>query len=77
MGEFFPSDPVYRGLRIAGLCAVLGGTVLLSRFSGEQLAEEITEVLASGESPAQDPVDNSAQSSKLRLAPLSTCYKTK
>lgn len=41
MGESFPADALYRGLRAGGLIAILGGTVLLARFSGEQLAGEI------------------------------------
>jgi len=53
MGEFFPSDPLYRNLRIAGLAAVLGGTVLLSRFSGEQIAEEISGVVAGDKVPVE------------------------
>ena len=51
LGEFFPTDPMARGLRIAGLAAVLSGTVLLSRFSGEQLAEEIAGVVAGEAAP--------------------------
>lgn len=46
LGEFFPQQTLYRGLRFAGLAAILCGTVLLSRFSGEQMAEELTEALA-------------------------------
>lgn len=41
LGETFPENALYRDLRIAGLIAILGGTVLLARFSGEQLADEL------------------------------------
>jgi len=47
LGEFFPQQALYRDLRIAGLIAILSGTVLLSRFSGEQLAKGFAEALAS------------------------------
>lgn len=43
MGEAFPAQALYRDLRIAGLVAILGGTVLLARFSGEQVADELKE----------------------------------
>jgi drug/metabolite transporter (DMT)-like permease len=52
LGEFFPHDPLYRNLRIAGLAAILFGTMLLARFSGEQLAEELSEALTSENEPA-------------------------
>jgi multidrug transporter EmrE-like cation transporter len=45
MSEIFPADALARDLRIGGLVAILGGTLLLARFSGEQLAEELREVL--------------------------------
>jgi drug/metabolite transporter (DMT)-like permease len=41
LGEAFPQELLHRELRIAGLAAILFGTVLLARFSGEQLAEEL------------------------------------
>lgn len=41
LGETFPHQPLYSGLRLAGLAAILFGTALLARFSGEQLAEEL------------------------------------
>lgn len=40
MGELLPADPVHRWLRLAGFIMVLFGTILLVRFSGEQLAAE-------------------------------------
>jgi drug/metabolite transporter (DMT)-like permease len=43
MGESFPASALYSGLRLAGLIAILSGTALLARFSGEQLAQEIAE----------------------------------
>ena len=43
MGENFPPEALYRDLRLGGLVAILFGTVLLARFSGEQLAEEFEE----------------------------------
>jgi hypothetical protein len=42
MGEFLPADPMHRWLRLAGFIMVLFGTILLARFSGEQLAAEVT-----------------------------------
>ena len=41
MSEVFPAEALARELRIGGLVAILGGTLLLARFSGEQLAEEL------------------------------------
>jgi len=41
MGEYFPQDPTYRALRVGGLAGILFGTIFLSRFSGERLAEKI------------------------------------
>jgi hypothetical protein len=41
MGEALPADPLLMELRVAGFIVVLSGTVLLSRFSGEQLADEL------------------------------------
>jgi len=43
MSEVFPAAALARNLRIGGLVAILGGTLLLARFSGEQLAEEMRE----------------------------------
>ncbi len=40
MGEALPADPRHRILRLAGFIMVLFGTVLLARFSGEQLVAE-------------------------------------
>jgi drug/metabolite transporter (DMT)-like permease len=42
MGESLPVDPMHRWLRLAGFIMVLFGTILLARFSGEQLAAEVT-----------------------------------
>jgi multidrug transporter EmrE-like cation transporter len=39
MREVFPEELFYRDLRLGGLAAVLLGTILLARFSGEQLVE--------------------------------------
>ncbi len=39
LGEVFPESPPLRGLRIAGLCAIIIGAAFMARFSGEQLAE--------------------------------------
>jgi len=44
LGEIFPEDIFYRNMRILGLAAVLFGTLLLSRFSGEQVAEKLKKV---------------------------------
>lgn len=33
LGETFPEDPAKFGTRVAGLGAILGGTLLLARFS--------------------------------------------
>jgi drug/metabolite transporter (DMT)-like permease len=52
LGEFFPHQAYYRNLRIAGRAAILFGTMLLARFSGEQLAEELSEALTSENEPA-------------------------
>lgn len=41
MGEAFPENHLYRDLRIGGLAAILFGTALLARFSGEQLAKDM------------------------------------
>ena len=41
LSESFPDAALARDLRIGGLIAILGGTLLLARFSGEQLAEEL------------------------------------
>ncbi|HUT53563.1 MAG TPA: hypothetical protein VM658_09245 [bacterium] len=41
MGESFPASHLLSGLRIGGLLAILSGTALLARFSGEQLATEL------------------------------------
>ncbi|MEA3222816.1 MAG: EamA family transporter [Thermodesulfobacteriota bacterium] len=43
MGEAFPQEMLYRDLRIIGLVAILFGAILLARFSGEQLADELAE----------------------------------
>jgi len=43
MGEVFPEETLYWGLRAGGLGAILFGTILLARFSGEQLADELAE----------------------------------
>ncbi len=39
MGESFPVDGIHFALRLLGLAAILGGTVLLARFTGDQLAD--------------------------------------
>jgi multidrug transporter EmrE-like cation transporter len=44
MGEILPADPLHRWLRLAGFIMVLFGTILLVRFSGEQIAAEKTPV---------------------------------
>jgi drug/metabolite transporter (DMT)-like permease len=41
MGESFPASGLLSGLRAGGLVAILFGTALLARFSGEQLADEL------------------------------------
>lgn len=51
LGEFFPDQALYRNLRIGGLAAILFGTMLLARFSGEQLAEKLSEALTSDVGP--------------------------
>ncbi len=38
--EAFPRELLYRDLRLGGLAAILLGTILLARFSSEQLVEE-------------------------------------
>ena len=43
MREVFPEELFYRDLRLGGLAAVLLGTILLARFSGEQLVEEVVD----------------------------------
>lgn len=43
MGEVFPEGTMYFALRSVGLIAILFGTILLARFSGEQLAGELVE----------------------------------
>ena len=43
MDEVFPEETLYWSLRVGGLAAILFGTILLARFSGEQLAEELVE----------------------------------
>jgi hypothetical protein len=40
LGEVMPSDPTLRLYRLGGFAVVLIGTVLLARFSGEQLLED-------------------------------------
>ena len=40
MGELLPVDPWHRWLRLAGFIMVLFGTILLVRFSGEQMVAE-------------------------------------
>ena len=44
MKEVFPEELLYRDLRIGGLAAILLGTILLARFTSEQLAEELVDV---------------------------------
>jgi len=44
LGEVFPEEILYRDMRILGLAAVLSGTLLLARFSGGQVAEELKKV---------------------------------
>ncbi len=41
LGEAFPTSPLLKGLRIGGLAAIILGAALMTRFSGEQLAEEL------------------------------------
>jgi hypothetical protein len=48
MGEFLPADTRLRWLRISGFVVVLFGTILLARFSGEQLAAELTKQVDEG-----------------------------
>jgi len=43
MQEVFPQELLYRDLRLVGLAAILLGTILLARFSGEQLVEEVVD----------------------------------
>ncbi|MCX5995995.1 MAG: hypothetical protein NTV59_08390 [Chloroflexi bacterium] len=43
MKEVFPKELLYRDLRLVGLAAILLGTILLARFSGEQLVEEVVD----------------------------------
>jgi drug/metabolite transporter (DMT)-like permease len=43
MKEVFPEELLYRDLRIGGLAAILLGTILLARFTSEQLAEELVD----------------------------------
>lgn len=43
MREVFPEELLYRDLRLGGLAAILFGTILLARFSGEQLAEGVVD----------------------------------
>jgi drug/metabolite transporter (DMT)-like permease len=43
MREVFPEELLYRDLRLGGLAAILLGTILLARFSGEQLVEEVVD----------------------------------
>lgn len=51
MGEFFSTEPLYRSLRIAGLSAILLGSLELSRFSGEQLAAGLVKESAAETKP--------------------------
>ncbi|RKY51435.1 MAG: hypothetical protein DRP89_09010 [Candidatus Neomarinimicrobiota bacterium] len=44
LGEVFPEEILYRDMRILGLAAVLSGTLLLGRFSGEEVGEELKKV---------------------------------
>jgi len=39
--EVFPEELLYRDLRIGGLAAILLGTMLLARFTSDQMAEEL------------------------------------
>jgi uncharacterized membrane protein len=48
MGELLPADTRLRWLRIGGFVVVLFGTILLARFSGEQLAAELTKQVDEG-----------------------------
>jgi drug/metabolite transporter (DMT)-like permease len=43
MREVFPKELLYRDLRLGGLAAILLGTILLARFSSEQLMEEVVD----------------------------------
>lgn len=58
LGEFFPHQALYRNLRIGGLAAILFGTMLLARFSGEQLAEKLSEALTSDVEPVAPEGEN-------------------
>jgi hypothetical protein len=43
MREVFPKELLYRDLRLGGLAAILLGTILLARFSGQQLVGEVVD----------------------------------
>ena len=43
MSEVFPKELLYRDLRFGGLAAILLGTILLARFTSEQLVEEVAD----------------------------------
>ncbi|HJQ82504.1 MAG TPA: DMT family transporter [Candidatus Binatia bacterium] len=46
LGELLPAEPALAAARIVGFVAILGGTVILARFGGEQLADEVAGELA-------------------------------
>lgn len=41
LGELLPEDATLAGARVAGFVTILLGTVVLARFGGEQIAEEL------------------------------------
>ncbi len=41
LGELLPVEPALAAARIAGFVAILGGTVVLARFGGEELADDV------------------------------------
>jgi len=46
LGELLPVEPALAAARIAGFLAILAGTIVLARFGGEELADDVAGELA-------------------------------